>query len=239
MPAIAAAAVAGPLIGSILGSRADRKAAKNQANVDQWIYQQQSALNQPYMYAGNAALNPLMALYGINANLSTGAGTGGPVSQATPEQQAAAMNLFYQSPEYTIQKSALDQALERQASAQGVRYSPSTALGKAEISGRAFGDWRNNLASLGQMGPTGASNQASMLQNLGAGLTQAIGAQGQAKANKYVALGQGIADLAGQYGQYQAYQDRTSQLLDMLRGGGGGFDASAPLPQYRTSMGLR
>lgn len=219
MPVIAGSIAAlGSVGGALLGGQSAKKSGRAQANVQQYMFNRQQELNAPYMNAGNAALNPLFALYGINAGLPTQAGQpAGTVGTATHEQQAAALQQFYSSPEYTIQKAALDQAQQRQAAAQGTAYSPSAALGSAEIAGKTFGDWRNNLASLGNMGTAGAGVQGAALQNLGTGLSNAYGNIGQAKSGMYNALGQSIADIGGQYGQYKAYQDRTAQLMQLFR----------------------
>lgn len=216
---------------SYLSSQAEKDAAANQAGQAILTSQEQQKLNQPYMFAGNAALNPLLALYGINGGLQTNAGmpadpnAGG---AATPEQREAAMQMFYASPEYNVQKSALDKALERQASAGGVRYSPSTALGKAEIAGRSFGDWRNQMSNLAQMGPAGARVQGATVANLGANMSNAYGNIGAANSNLYGAVGQTANDAIGQFSQYKQYQDRTSQLMAMLQPGGGA-GAGAPM----------
>jgi len=201
---------------------------------------QTTALNAPYMYAGNAALNPLMALYGINAGLPTSAGgASGGGGASTPEQQKAARDMFYQSPEYTIQKQALDQALGRSASAQGTMYSPSTAMGSAEIAGRTFGDWRNNLAGLAQMGPAGANNQASNLQNLSSGLISANNAAGAARGNMYGAIGQTAQDSLGQYSQYKQYQDRTSQLSQLMNPAPAQDWSSLQIPNYTAPQAIK
>lgn len=202
----------GALLGGGLGYLGQTSAAKKQGRTAENMYNATAALNAPYLRIGNAALQPLAALYGIGANF----GPGGAVTEATPEQRQAAMDMFYSSPEYTIQKQALDQALMRQAAATGTRYSPSTALGQAEIAGRTFGDWRNNLASLAQMGPAAANQQAAALTNLGTGLSNAAVTRGNAMTN----LGGNISDMLGGIGSnvasFRAKQrewDRLSQLL--------------------------
>jgi len=226
MPIIAGAIMGtAALGGGVLGANAQQKAARQQADLAREQYAQQRALQQPYMDIGNAAMNPLLSLYGINANLPTGSVTG---------PSGNAMNQFYSSPEYTIQKQALDQALERQAAQQGTRYSPSTALGKAEISGRAFGDWRNNLANLAAMGPQGAGIQSTNLSNLYSGLGQSVQNMGNARAGMYGAVGQTVADLGGQFGQYQAYNRQMQSNRDMLAqlyGGAGPMQPTAA-PMY-------
>lgn len=204
------------------GNKAE-KTARQQMQQAQGQFDQTSALNQPYMYAGNAALNPLLNLYGINAGLATGPDAAGATgaTAATPEQRQAALDQFYASPEYTIQKQSLDQALQRQAAAQGTRYSPSTALGSAEIAGRTFGDWRNQMAGFGNMGPAGANNQAAAIQTLTNQNINGIGAQGAARGNMYGAIGQTVNDSIGQFSNYNQYQNRTSELMKLLQGGGG------------------
>lgn len=215
---------------SYMQSKAAKDTENRQMGQAQAQFDQTTALNQPYMFAGNAALNPLLNLYGINAGLATGpdAGSAMGATAATPEQRQAALDQFYASPEYTIQKQALDQAMQRQAAAQGTRYSPSTALGSAEIAGRTFGDWRNQMASFGQMGPAGANNQAANIANLTNSNVAAIGAQGQARGNLYGALGQTAQDAIGQGSNYLQYQNRTSELMKLLQGGG----TSAPAPMF-------
>lgn len=205
-------------------SKAAKDTANRQMGQAQAQFDQTTALNQPYMFAGNAALNPLLNLYGINAGLATGpdAGSAMGATAATPEQRQAAMDQFYASPEYTIQKQALDQAMQRQAAAQGTRYSPSTALGSAEIAGRTFGDWRNQMASFGNMGPSGANNQAANIATLTNANIAGLGAQGAARGNLYGALGQTAQDALGQGSNYMQYQNRTSELMKLLQGGGGG-----------------
>jgi hypothetical protein len=126
--------------------------------------------------------------------------------------QQAAMDMFYQSPEYMIQKQSLDQALQRQASASGTRFSPSTAMGQAEIAGRTFGDWRNNLASLANLGPEGAGIQSQNLANMYSGLSNSAGAMGQAQVNQIGGIGQTLSDTVGQFGQYGAYKNMLGQL---------------------------
>lgn len=215
---------------SYLQGREASKTARLQMNQAQSQFDQTSALNQPYMYAGNAALNPLLNLYGINAGLATGPDAAGATgaTAATPEQRQAALDQFYASPEYTIQKQALDQAMQRQAAAQGTRYSPSTALGSAEIAGRTFGDWRNNLASLANMGPSGANNQAANIATLTNANVAGLGAQGAARGNLYGALGQTAQDAIGQGSNYLQYQNRTSELMKLLQGGGMGTPTPSP-----------
>lgn len=229
--AIGTSAVVGA--GSALAqSHSAEATARRQMQQAQSQFDQTSALNQPYMYAGNAALNPLLNLYGINAGLATGPG-GSPTNgatAATPEQRQAALDQFYASPEYTIQKQSLDQALQRQAAAQGTRYSPSTALGSAEIAGRTFGDWRNQMAAFGQMGPSGANNQASAIQTLTNQNIQGLGAQGAARGNLYGALGQTAQDAIGQGSNYLQYQNRTSELMKLLQGGGASSTPFAGTP---------
>lgn len=204
------------------GNKAEKTARRQMAQA-QAQFDQTSRLNQPYMYAGNAALNPLMNLYGINAGLATGPDGSQQMGAmaATHEQRQAALDMFYASPEYTIQKQALDQAMQRQAAAQGTRYSPSTALGSAEIAGRTFGDWRNQMASFGNMGPSGANNQAANIATLTNQNIAGIGDQGAARGNMYGAIGQTVNDSIGQFSNYNQYQNRTSELMKLLQGGGG------------------
>lgn len=213
---------------AIAQSNSAASTARRQMQQAQSQFDQTSALNQPYMYAGNAALNPLLNLYGINAGLATGPGGGeqNGATAATPEQRQAALDQFYASPEYTIQKQALDQAMQRQAAAQGTRYSPSTALGSAEIAGRTFGDWRNQMASFGNMGPQGANNQAGNIATLTNANIAGLGAQGQARGNLYGALGQTAQDAIGQGSNYLQYQNRTSELMKLLQGGGMGASST-------------
>jgi len=223
-------------------SRAADKTASRQMAQAQSQFDQTSALNQPYMFAGNAALNPLMNLYGINAGFATGpdAGSAMGATAASPEQRQAALDMFYASPEYTIQKQSLDQALQRQAAAQGTRYSPSTALGSAEIAGRTFGDWRNQMASFGNMGPAGANNQAANIATLTNANIAGIGAQGAARGNLYGALGQTAQDALGQGSNYLQYQNRTSDLMKLLQGGGSGggynFSGGNVAPSFSGQM---
>lgn len=217
-------------LSSVAQSNSAESTARRQMQQAQSQFDQTSALNQPYMYAGNAALNPLLNLYGINAGLATGPDAAGATgaTAATPEQRQAALDQFYASPEYTIQKQSLDQALQRQAAAQGTRYSPSTALGSAEIAGRTFGDWRNQMAGFGNMGPAGANNQAAAIQTLTNSNIQGLGAQGAARGNLYSALGQTAQDAIGQGSNYLQYQNRTSELMKLLQGGAMGTPTPSP-----------
>ena len=228
----------GSIGGAILGGGAAEDAARRQASTSANIFARTEALNKPYMYAGNMALNPLMQLYGFNPNLATSATSpGGVGGAATPEQQQAAMDMFYSSPEYTIQKQALDQAMQRSASAGGTMYSPSTALGSAEIAGRTFGDWRNNLAGFAQMGQNAVNQQGTNLQNLGAGLSNAYGNMGQAQSGMYGALGQSIADIGGQISQYGAYNNQMGNLSSLFGGGAGGGSSFGSFSPGYTSAG--
>lgn len=214
-PISAGVMAGGSIIGGLLGGSSAQKAADKQAAAQKWIFRQQTNLAKPYMQAGNAALNPLFALYGIDAGLSTG-GTPGVVGDASQEDIDAALAMFYAGPEYTIQRSAADKAFARQMAAGGTRFSGGAALGEADIASKAFGDWRNNLASLASMGPQAAQIQGANLTNLGSGLTSAIGNRGAATSAMYTGIGQTVADLGGQYGQYRAYQDELESLRRMF-----------------------
>ena len=210
-------AALGSIGGALMGGKSAEKASRAQANVNQYMFERQQQLNAPYMYAGNTALNQLFGLSGINSGIPTAAGQqAGQVGQMTPEQQAASMQSFYSSPEYTLQKGALDQAQQRQAAAQGTAYSPSSALGSAEIAGKTFADWRNNLASLANIGTNAAGVQNTNLANYGSGQSAAAGNLGAARSNMYGAIGQSVADIGGQVGQYAAYQNQQQQNRDYL-----------------------
>jgi hypothetical protein len=212
--------VAGAVIGSaVIGSSASRSAANAQVaaaresgDTQREIFERQVELSQPYRAAGEQALNKLVPL----------------ATEYTP----FGMQQFQADPGYAFRLSEGQKALERSAAARGGLMSGATGkaltrygqeMGSQEYT-NAFNRYQterqarlNPLQSLAGVGQTSTQQLAAQAGQLGAGLSESIGAAGQARASGYVgganALNQGLST----YLNYSQGQN----MLNALRSPGG------------------
>lgn len=182
------------------GKAAKSAAAAQSAASDAAIAEQRrqfdtvQANNQPWMQAGQGALNQLSRLYGIGVP-GENVGPGGTGTNA-PDYSA-----FYNSPDYQFALQQGEQANQRQASAAGNLYSGNT-LAAAQRYGQGlatqnYGNYVNQLSGLAGIGQnaTQQTNQAAF--NTGQGVSDSLVGQGAARASGLIGSGNAAGGLAG------------------------------------------
>lgn len=228
------------IIGSaVLGAASSRSAAKTQAGaaqsaadaqlqasreanaLQQRIYEESMARQQPFLQTGTEFFNRL-------ADLQRG-GAG------------AAQQFLQMDPGYGFRMSEGMKALERSAAARGGLMSGAT--GKAlqrygqDLASQEYGAAYNRLAGLADVGPRAAGVMSSLGQQYGQQAGQNLMAGGQAAAQGLLGAGSargsaymgGANALAGGLGQYLNYQ-QNQQLLNRL--------LPQPGMQYTTEPGF-
>lgn len=231
-----AAILGSTVVGGLMGRSAAKSqagAARDAANaqlqasreanaLQQRIYEENVARQQPFLQTGTEFFNRLAALQ-----------RGGP---------GAAQNLLQMDPGYQFRLGEGLKALDRQAAARGGLISGG-ALKAAQRYGQdaasqEYGAAYNRLAGLANVGPSAAGIMSGLGERYGATAGQNLMAGGQAAAQGILGAGSARASgymgtantLAGGLGQYLQYQ-QNQQLLGALQGGGGGgYSYGAELP---------
>lgn len=204
-----ALAVGAGIVGSsILGARASKSAASQQARAAEQAGQQQ--LQQfyatredlaPYRQAGDAAL---------------------PLLQRLITEPGAAEEDLIASPGYQFRLEQGQQALERGAAARGQLVSGRTLkelqnFGQGMAS-QEYGNYLNNLRSLTNMGQSAAAQTGSFGQAAAQQYGQGLMAAGQARAQGTQGVAQNIASgIGGLTGLYQQ-QQRMDMFRDLFGG---------------------
>jgi hypothetical protein len=218
----------GALGSAYIGSQASKSAADTQAGaadrsaqVAQDIYNQQAAVNKPYVEAGLAGQGQLMNYLGVGGN--TGAQGYGKYATAefTPAQFAAG-----QDPGYAFRMSEGLKALDKTAAARGGLLSGgalkgATAYGQGMASDEyqnAFNRYQTTRANtlnpyqqLQGVGQAAAAGQAANLGSLGSAQQQAITGAANATsagtmAGANIAAG-GINSAVNYLGRQSAYSN--------------------------------
>jgi hypothetical protein len=238
------------ILGSaVLGGLASRSAAKTQAGaaqsaadaqlqasreanaLQQRIYEENIARQQPFLQGGTEDYNRLRSLM-----------SGGP---------GAAQQFLQMDPGYGFRISEGLKALERSAAARGGLMSGAT--GKAlqrygqDLGSQEFSAAYGRLAGLADVGPRAAGVMSSLGerygqtagQNLLAG-GQAVGqgmlGAGAARASSYIGGANALTGALGQYLNYNQSQDMLNMLqagrsgMNYTPGAGGGYTYGAQLP---------
>lgn len=151
-------------------------------------------------------------------------------TQASQTPGAPDMSGFFTSPGYQFRRDEGTRGLERSAAARGGAFSGNALRALSEfnsnLASNEFGTYFNQLAGIAGIGQTatnqtaayGAQNAANAGQNaLAAGNARASGIIGQGNA-----IGQGVSDVAGAYGYYQANRGASPGY------GGTGYGGSRP-----------
>jgi hypothetical protein len=220
---MAAAVVGSALIGSSSSrsaANAQVAAARESGDTQREIFERQAELSQPYREAGQQALNKLVPM----------------ATEYTP----FGMQQFQADPGYGFRLSEGQKALERSAAARGNLMSGATGkaltrygqeMGSQEYM-NAFNRYQaernarlNPLQSLAGVGQTSTQQLAGQAGQLGAGLSESIGAAGQARASGYMGTANAIGGGLNQYLNYsqnQAQNQLLQQALSRNRGYGGG-----------------
>jgi hypothetical protein len=250
MTFVAAAIIGSAAIGAISSSSAASKqagAARNAADaqlqasreanaLQQRMYEEGAARQQPFLQGGTEDYNRLRSLM-----------SGGP---------QASQQFLQMDPGYGFRLSEGMKALDRQAAARGGLMSGG-ALKAAQRYGQdyasnEFGNAYNRLANLADLGPRSAGVMSSMGQNYAnaAGQNTMAGGQavgqgymnaGAARASGYLGMGNTVFNSLGQYLNYQQNQDVANSLrannagMYYTPGYGGGFTYGAQGPNVGPS----
>lgn len=215
------------LIGGLAQSASQRQAASAQADAAQRaldmqksIYEQQSALNQPFYQAGVTGQNRLMDLLGLSAN-KTGADYG-------KYAKDFSMSDFQADPGYAFRLSEGQRNLDQQAAARGGLISgnalkAATGYGQNMASQEyqnAFNRYQTNranqlqpLGNLMSSGQAAANQQSGTLGTYGINAANLIGQQGAAQAAGNLGTGNTINNMIN--AGVSAYQNNS--LIDQLR----------------------
>jgi hypothetical protein len=230
------------ILGSaVLGGLASRSASKTQAGaaqsaadaqlqasreanaLQQRVYEENVARQQPFLQGGTEDYNRLRSLM-----------SGGP---------GAAQNFLQMDPGYGFRLSEGMKAMDRQAAARGGLISGG-ALRAAQrygqdLGSQEFGAAYNRLAGMANIGPQAAGVMSNLGQNFAGQYGQNLMAGGQAAAQGMLGAGSargsayigGANALTGALGQYLNY-NQNQQLMNRLLpgGGGGGYTYGAELP---------
>ena len=223
----AAIQAAAGLVGGFAQAASQRQAAAAQSDAAQRaldmqksIYEQQSALNQPFYQAGVTGQNRLMDLLGLGSN-TTGADFG-------KYAKDFSMSDFQADPGYAFRLAEGQKALDRQAAARGGLISGSALkaatrygqdMGSQEYQS-AFNRYQTNranqlqpLGSLQNIGQSAANQQSGALGNYGVNAGNLLTQQGTAYAAGDIGVGKTINNMIG--AGVSAYQDNA--LIDQLR----------------------
>jgi len=215
------------LVGGLTQAASQRQAAAAQSDAAQRaldlqksIYEQQSALNQPFYQAGVTGQNRLMDLLGLGSN-TTGADFG-------KYAKDFSMSDFQADPGYAFRLAEGQKALDRQAAARGGLISGSALkaaarygqdMGSQEYQS-AFNRYQTNranqlqpLGSLQNVGQSAANQQSGALGNYGVNAGNLLTQQGTAYAAGDIGVGKTINNMIG--AGVSAYQDNA--LIDQLR----------------------
>jgi hypothetical protein len=216
--AILGAAVLGGLA-SNRAARTQSSAAQNAANAElqasreanalqQRMYEEGVARQQPFLQGGTEDYNRLRALM-----------RGGP---------GAAQQFLTMDPGYGFRLSEGMKALDRSAAARGGLLSGATLKGAQrygqDLASQEFGNAYGRLAGLAQIGPSAAGVLNNLGQNYANAASQNLIAGGAAAGQGYMGAGSarasgyigGANTLAGSLGQYLNYQ-QNQDLFNMMR----------------------
>jgi hypothetical protein len=211
---------AAALIGSSMSSRAAKSAAQTSAQsadrateLQQRMYEESVARQQPFLETGTEMFNRLAALQ-----------RGGPEAQ----------NFLQMDPGYQFRLSEGMKALDRQAAARGGLISGG-ALRAAQrygqdLGSQEFGAAYNRLASMANVGPQAAGVMSNLGQNYATNVGNIYQQQGNTAANAALARGSAYSGglnqlgyLAGRYyGQPQTPNYAPVESRDIYPSGGGG-----------------
>jgi hypothetical protein len=240
------------ILGSaVLGGLASRSASKTQAGaaqsaadaqlqasreanaLQQRIYEENIARQQPFLQGGTEDYNRLRSLM-----------SGGP---------GAAQNFLQMDPGYGFRLSEGMKAMDRQAAARGGLISGG-ALRAAqrygqELGSQEFGAAYNRLAGLADVGPRAAGVMSGLGQNFAGQYGQNLMAGGQAAAqgmlgagsargSAYIGGANALTGALGQYLNYNQNQQLLNRLLPQQQGMGYSTEAGfVNLPSYLVTPG--
>ena len=206
-------------IGSILGGRAQNRAARRATEAQERAAQQSIAEQRrqfdlvqetfrPYVQAGTGTLAQQLNLIGAGG----------------PDAQRQAIEAIRMGPEYQMLVQQGEEAILQQASATGGLRGGNVQRSLAEFRPQVLSNLINQqygrlggITALGQASAAGQAAQGTAISSgiaqtqadLGAALAQGALAQGQARANMFGNIAGGIGSAVGQYVGYRTFGGST------------------------------
>lgn len=223
--AIIGASIIGAGASIISGNKAANAvttAADQSAQVQQSIYNQSRADNEPWRQVGVNALNKLAKIYGVSPQtIMPSWGQGGVAGQygtmggvegnySNPSVTTNAVPAdndndpfagFYASPDYQFRLKEGMKAIERSAAARGNLRSGATMKAIGDYSqGQASGEWNtyvDRLSSLAGVGQSATASNAALGQNFASNMANTYTNAGNARASAYANTGNAITGGVG------------------------------------------
>ena len=229
--AIIGASVIGAGASIISGNKAAKAvttAADQSSAVQQRMYDQSRADNEPWRQVGLTALNKLAKIYGVAPQTlmpsygQTGGGvagmygadywggsggTGGVTGNTATANDNDPFADFYASPDYQFRQKESMKAIERSAAARGNLRSGATmkAIG-ADAGARASAEWNSyvdRLSALAGVGQSATASNAALGQSFASNMSQNYTNAGNARASAYAntgsAINNGISNVTSAY----------------------------------------
>ncbi len=186
-------------IGSSKAADAQADAAKKANRTQEYIFERNVQLSEPWRETGANALSALAFEAGVGQRPTFGGEDG---------EDGAEYQGFRASPGYQFRRDQGEQAIERMASARGLRLSGGTMQDAARfnqgLAADEYGNYWNRLAGLAGAGQTSVQNTQALGQNYANAVGQNTRAAGQARASGYMgaanAFGGTVNSLGGIYG---------------------------------------
>ena len=178
--AIVGAAVVGGAVSTVASNKASsaQKDASRSANDLQLYQYDQTRQDQaPWRQIGQSALGKIGALYGINPD--------GSASANGPDYSG-----FYNSPDYQFALTQGTKTLDQSAASRGSLYSGAQMKGAQQygqgLATQQFGNYKNGLASLAQIGQTANNNINAAGQTYANNAGNNLMYAGNANASSYI-----------------------------------------------------
>jgi len=209
------AAAGASVYGANKAASAQKDAANQASQIQKDQYAQSRADLAPYRDVGSSALGQYQGLLGMKGK----------------DAQSAAMSQYTESPFLSQLVNRTVGAVDASRAARGGLFSGGTAQEIGDRAGQLYlGDYNNYLSRVGGLADTGlnASTQTGQFgSNAAAGQAQSALAAGNAKANGYANMANGVGNALSQGAQlYGAYQ-----------GGAFGSGGSNPYLNGRSASG--
>lgn len=178
---LAAVAVGGSLVSSLIGGIFGSKASKAQARAQQAAIDEQRrqydltrADFEPWRTTGGSALERIAAYYGLNG-------------------QPADPSVFTSSPDYAFVRDEGLRAIDRSNAARGLLNSGAADRSRMRygegLASSEFNNWWNRLSGLAGTGQNAATTTAQLGANTSSNISSLLTQQGNARASSYANWG--------------------------------------------------
>lgn len=195
------ALVAGSLASGVIGAASSNKAVKAQTQAadkssatQRYIFDKSVALTEPQRQIGTNAMNALASMYGL-------------------AKAPKGFTGFQADPAYQFRLGQGNQAMDRAASARGMRMGGATMKAASDynqgMASQEYGNYLSRLGTLAGYGQQATGQQISAGQNYGANVSNNLMAAGQARASGY----------AGQNDAFQGTMNNLFQIYGMNKAG--------------------